>query len=153
MAYTLLLIDLQPGFTHPDPDFLHIIENLIEQAIEDKAYIVLCEFDGHGSTWKEIRDKLQGYKNKCVVRKKGQDGGVRVARKLNKLKKHYLYEILVGGLYTEMCVKDTVTTLAEIMQYTQFTIIKQACMAGLDPSRAWRIYDYYLRKMDNLELK
>ena len=153
MSYTLLLIDLQPGFHQPDPDFLHVIDNLIDQAVEDKAYIVLCEFVGHGSTWKEIRDKIKKYRKKCVVRKNDQDGGFHVARRLRKIKKQYLYEIIAGGLYTEMCVRDTVTTMAEIMQDTQFTIIKKACIAGIDPNKAWGSYDSFIKKIDNLELK
>ncbi len=153
MGYTLLLIDFQSGFEDADPDFESRILRLLDQAMLDGADIVLCEFFRFGATWKFIRDKLKTYNRKHVVRKKNQNGGFHVQRKLRRLKLKQLHEVKVAGLYAEWCVKDTVITLAQLMPDSQFRILKPCCIQfAATKKHAWEKYDCYLTDIKNLRL-
>ena len=151
MVYTLLLIDFQPGFIDPDPDFAFNLNELIDKAMNENADIVVCEFFGFGSSWKMIRKKLSKYEHKYVIRKKDQDGGRHVNSRLSKLKLKKIHEIRVAGLYADMCVKDTVMTLAELMPKSNFIILRKFCIASGYKEDAWNLYKN--RKVKNLKLK
>ena len=151
MPYTLLLIDLQLKFEEPDPDFLDEITGLVLDAIEAGANIGLVEFRGFGSTWAEVRELLEGYENCFKFRKKGQDGGSHVVRRLRHLKMKHTERILVGGLYTEWCVKSTVTTMAELMPESQFRIKRKACLPYYSKRKAWQSFRSHSKRLKNIK--
>ena len=151
MPYTLLLIDLQTQFEEPDPDYLENITALIVDAINDGADIALVEFQGYGSTWEEVRELLQNYENCFKFRKKDQDGGNHVAKRMKNLKMRHTDTVLVAGLYAEWCVKLTVTTMAEIMPESQFKIKRKACLSYYEKREAWKDFKKHSEKLRNIK--
>ena len=121
--YTLCILDVQPGFEEAE-QILGPVRDLLEQAVRDKAFIVLGLFKKCGEidwsirackVWHTKRDRVS------AIRKVLPDTEVRVA-----------------GLYTDLFLKDLVKGLSRDFPVT---VMSQACYGdkrALDTMRLYR---------------
>jgi nicotinamidase-related amidase len=123
--YVLCIIDMQPvGFNNSE----FIIENvlqLVREAIVNKAFIVIAQFNGCGETHINIINEIQYYPYKEYVWHNKNDKSKPIQEVLNSL--HiFEREIKICGVNTEYCVKDTVHGLAKKF-HIPIKVIENAC--------------------------
>jgi nicotinamidase-related amidase len=116
---------MQPvGFNNSE----FIIENvlqLVREAIVNKAFIVIAQFNGCGETHINIINEIQYYPYKEYVWHNKNDKSKPIQEVLNSL--HiFAREIKICGVNTEYCVKDTVHGLAKKF-HIPIKVIENAC--------------------------
>lgn len=125
--YSLVCVDVQPLYTAARRK--NVLENcrrLFLQAVKDNAAIIIVEYDGAGSTNKNLLSIANGYGNSHTVIKEDDDGSREVYDVLvdNKLPKNLLK---VCGVNTDMCVHATVKGLSKRLPASEIHVIADAC--------------------------
>lgn len=134
----LVIVDMQTEFS--DAAKIVLKENLdaIRIAKQKNMFIVVLEFRGCGETIKPIQKSLEKYplvtykqKNMC-----GGSSHVREALKENNISPNRFF---VTGVYSDACVHETVTGLAEKYSPIPVVVIDDAvadfCESGYEKSR------------------
>lgn len=125
MHYTLVVIDMQEQFTAYLKAKAGTV-SAINQAMQDKAGIVLVEFTGFGPTIKELTKLVDGYARVTTVQKNSPGGGMQVMRAI-KDNKFPASVLKICGVNTDQCVLSTVTDLVRLSPKSRMHVIEKAC--------------------------
>lgn len=123
--YVLCIIDMQPeGFSNAKIIIDKVLE-LVRQAIQEQAFIVIAQYKNDGDTHKDIRNALINYPYKAYGWHNKNDKSVLI---WTLLKEHKVFtrEIHVCGINTEYCVLETVNGLAQKF-HIPIKVIEKAC--------------------------
>jgi nicotinamidase-related amidase len=124
--YVLCIIDIQPrGFGNANFIVGEILK-VIQEAIQDKAFIIIAQFYRCGETHEEIRSLLADYAYKEYFWHKKNDKSKPFQEIINK-RGIFIREIKVCGINTEYCVKDTVHGLSRKFHSKSIKVIEKAC--------------------------
>lgn len=122
-----LSIDLQYGFSSAnDPQIIQVAREEVKRAVKFNYGIIFLQYEKHGPTFSEIKSAANGYYKKKVVHKNSDDGAVEVLDAA-------FYEgfstniFRICGVYTELCVYDTVKSLTELSPSSNIIIRKDGC--------------------------
>lgn len=136
-SYTLIIIDMQPGFMASHKSTLN--ENIMREikiAKKNKQGILILEYDRKlsGRTHKEILNQIRNYPFKVVVEKLNCDGCEEV---LEQFKEHPLFlnknHIKICGVNTDECVNDTTVSLYEqLYKNTKIEVLADCCNTHMD---------------------
>lgn len=114
--YALCLIDLQGNFRGSiSAKCLRNVEREIELAKEAKRDILVVLFKECGSLIGEVARMLKGYEYQRTIYKKNCDGGFEVINELLDIKPQH---VRVCGVQTDVCVRETVRSMAKLFRYT-----------------------------------
>jgi nicotinamidase-related amidase len=129
--YVLCIIDMQPtGFSNAN-FIIKKVEQLVQRAISEKAFIVVAQYKGCGETHVNIRRALKTYPYQEYVWHPKNDKSRPIQEALTQ--RHiFTRQLKICGVNTEYCVKDTVHGLAKKFQ-VPINVIEQACN-GTDSS-------------------
>ena len=135
--YVLCIIDMQPvGFGNSNLIIENVLD-LVKEAVADKAFIVIAQFNGCGETHINIINEIQKYPYKEYVWHNKNDKSKPIQEVLKNV---FVRQMKVCGVNTEYCVKDTVHGLAKKF-HIPIKVIEKACN-GTD-----RIIEEALHKM------
>jgi nicotinamidase-related amidase len=143
--YSLVLIDLQTEFLEQLKDLgknvMSNCTNLIREAINDNAKIILVEYIGFGFTTPEIKLQLSNY-HYDVVCKERDDGSLELKDFFNENKLNPS-KVKIAGIFSNQCVRETVVGLLETTKYNI-----EVCKNAIDSwsvkhnNEAVRYFDY-----------
>lgn len=122
-----LAIDLQNGFIdNVSPKVIKVAQEEVRRAMRYNYDILFLEYWGYGPTIKEIKGLTKNYDKRVTVKKWSDDGGINV---LDAIQEHNLSgkKIRVSGIYTDLCVHDTIRTLSEYSPSSEIFIRKDGC--------------------------
>ncbi len=145
---TLIVVDMQSAFIFRDDNFpgygktIDAVKKEIVAAIKRNDYIVFVEycyesrrkemFNRFSSrfypTMNEITDLVSNYPNKIFVYKSSNDGGEEIVSALNYYRISRTH-IRVCGVYTNACVRETVSTLSRELSSSMIKVIEEAVCA------------------------
>ena len=127
--YVLSIIDMQPdGFSNSTLVLENVLQ-LVKEAIINNAFIVIAQFKGCGETHINIINDLQNYPYKKYVWHHRNDKSKPIQAVLNGI---FVRQIVVCGVNTEYCIKDTVHGLAKKF-HIPIIVMEKAC-CGTDRS-------------------
>lgn len=112
ISRTLIIIDMQDDFMKAGSACLRHVLHEITLAKARGAGIVILEYQDCGKTAKEIRQMLEGYKNK-VTAVKMKNGGGEEFFAVAERKRFNTGKVRVCGVNRAWCVKDTVKELLD----------------------------------------
>jgi nicotinamidase-related amidase len=127
--YTLIIIDMQLQFVSArNKVLINNIKAEIAHAQKLDNHIMFVRMANCGDIMLELLRATRGYSKTSIVTKDWQDGGAEVLAHLPSRKTH----LRVCGVYTNLCVEDTVYSIAASYP-TRFKIeiIAKCCSAGL----------------------
>ena len=123
---TLVIIDMQNGFLEAgDPDCYDIIPNIcrtIQHAMINGWGIIIVEYTNNGQTDNDILEAVSGYNRLQFVSKDAPDGGRAILSRL-KANPGLSLDLLVCGIYGDMCVAQTVSGLLSGSSLVEVSII------------------------------
>jgi len=146
---TLIIIDMQPDFIYRHEQFpgygktIDAVKEEIVAAKKRNDYIVFVEYcsesrstrgmfnrfpSKHAPTLPELLDLTANYPNKVFAYKKTNDGGEEVVAALNYYAISKLH-LRVCGVYTNACVRSTVSTISDELPNSSIKVIKGATCA------------------------
>ena len=123
--YVLCIIDMQPvGFSNSNLIVENVLE-LVREAIVNKAFIVIAQFNRCGETHIKITNEIEKYPYKEYIWHNKNDKSKPIQEALKNLN-IFVREIKVCGVNTEYCVKDTVHGLTKKINIP-IKVIEKAC--------------------------
>jgi len=137
---------MQPKFPASD----HILQQVIwkvEEAKQNKWYIVVLEYDNYGRTNAALCNILRGYKRKVYVTKYEDDGSLEFASAARK-NKFSLSTVVVMGVNRGWCVRDTVAGLLDHGKIKSILIAKDATW-GNSPTNELASLEYLVAQHTN----
>ena len=153
--YTLIIIDMQYGFTAADSKTLHKkIKREINRAQRTHSDIIFVTYDEkyHGGTFEDLLDyaSRNDYDDVMSVEKFKADGGKEIIEILNEDKQHHLK---IAGVQTSVCVADTVHTLAKELPNSNIEIMRD-CVRDFPyrkgaQTKAWSDLSFMLKEFHN----
>lgn len=134
VPYTLLIIDMQEGYSAATNDILiGNIANEIKEAKRNGAAIIFVTMKDEdiGRVVSPLWEMTYDYKYFVEVKKRDTDGSKEVVAALKKY--HFLNKnrIKAGGVYTDVCVADTVNGLAKKLPDTDIEVLSHCCHADV----------------------
>lgn len=145
--YVLIIIDMQESFFASNyVDTIAVIQFLIKRAIQNKSFIIICEFLGSGLTIKNIRDLVINYEHCSFVTGIKRDKSEVINNELVSKNINFNY-IEVSGINTEECVEATTEGLCRLRKTTRIHVINNGCNTCNDIS----IHNYAMRMMSKLQ--
>jgi len=148
MSYVLVVIDMQPYFSETAASILNNVCDVIKQAKEDDAFVLIVQYGGCGRSYNEIYDAVGHYTKWDIVTKEHDDGSLEIWDFFEADDISLESEIRICGVNYQYCVKATAIGLLEMMPYAQIKILRSACNGPLDYDRAsdfHRATKYYER--------
>ena len=129
IPYTLVIIDVQHGYTAAEND--NLLTNLLKQikkAKEDDAAILLVNMDLAGTKsisciWNAVYD----YTYFAQVIKYDTDGSSEIIDALKKYRFLNKNKFKVGGVYSNICVTDTVNGLDRKLPEAEIEVLAKCC--------------------------
>ena len=110
MSYTLVIIDMQPDFEAANYDWLveRIVED-VEQAKENRANILVVEYNDYGDTHEKIMEAIGDYLNAYTIEKWDDDGSEEI---MDAIEDYKLFpELHICGINYSACVERTIRGL------------------------------------------
>jgi nicotinamidase-related amidase len=127
----LLLIDLQEQFySSKKESLLKVVKNEINKAKSNNYPIICLRYYGCGDFHKSLLDEIGDYMKKYEISKSEDDGSKEVVELCEKIS-FTSGEIIVCGVNTDACVKQTVLGL-KIKTDSSYDIhiVENGCWAG-----------------------
>ena len=133
--YTLVIVDMQPGFPASNQvTTIRACEQLILESVRLGYPIVVLEFEPTsmlGTTHGQLMRKLEGGRyNKYVVETKRADNGAPEVLRACQSRGFATRTFRVCGVNTHACVQATVTGLASAEPSAIIQVIQEACNDG-----------------------
>ena len=132
IPYTLVIIDVQEGYVAAENETL--LDNIIKEiktAREDDAAILFVNMDHIGRNIGCIWDAAYDYTYFAQVIKRDNDGSDAIIRAFRTHKFLNKTNLRVGGIYTHLCLTETVNGLTEkLPKYNYIEIRKQLIEGG-----------------------
>ena len=126
MKNLLLIVDMQRSFTAANKKAtVKACQELIFDAISLNNSIVFLEYKWNGKTKRELTSLVRNYSFVNTIQKEDDDGSEEVISFFNKCK-FVPKNIIVGGVNTNFCVRQTVLGLAEKNDSKLF-LVQDAC--------------------------
>jgi nicotinamidase-related amidase len=131
IPYTLVIIDVQQGYSAAqNPTLLTNLLNEIKEARRNDAAILfvnMIEHEGIGKNIKRIWEAAYDYRYFAQVIKADTDGSDEVIGAFKKYRYFNKRNIKVGGVYTDVCVADTVNKLAKKLPHADIEVLSHCC--------------------------
>lgn len=133
IPYTLLIIDMQEGYSAAKDDTLikNVLEEIKEAKRNDAAILFVAMDDGVGPFIGPIWDAAYDYQYYVEVKKRDTDGSREVIAALKKYRFLNKNRIKVGGVYTDVCVADTVNNLAVKLPDADIEVLSHCCNSDI----------------------
>lgn len=127
-SYTLVIIDMQSSFVAArHPGVQNECKSLIKRAMKDNAPIIFVELISHGRTMECLFELADHYEHVYVARKQNESGADEVDMIITSNDLPW-ESLVVCGVNTDMCVSETVLTLAIDFNY-KISLAHKACNA------------------------
>ena len=158
--YNLVIIDMQPSFPacYHKPTIKKIREE-IREAKKANAAIIVVEMKNAGTTISEVMDLVGDYEKSVLVEKADTSGASEILDVIRRNDFLHRNRFRVTGVYTDVCVADTVNRLAKF-EDLELEVLVEGCNSDVPayPNRHTMYtdgkYDYLkaIRPSDNLSL-
>jgi nicotinamidase-related amidase len=158
--YNLVIIDMQPSF--PACQHKPTIKTIREEIREAKrvgAAIIVVEMKSAGTTIPEVMNLVGDYEKSVLVEKLDTSGASEILEVIRRNDFLHMNRFRVTGVYTDVCVADTVNKLAQFDDL-EIEVLAEGCYSGAPayPNRHTMYtdgkYDYFkaIRPNDNVSL-
>lgn len=128
IPYTLIIIDVQEGYTAAeDETLLTNILKEIKDARENDAAILFVNMDNVGRNIGCIWDAAYDYTYFAQIIKRDNDGSDAIIRAFSKFKFLNKTNIRVAGVYTHLCVTETVNGLTKKLPKSNVEVLTVCC--------------------------
>jgi nicotinamidase-related amidase len=122
--YTLVVVDMQPGFTSACRKRVRInCLREVRKAYEAGAFIIFLELDGYQSTFFDLLSAAEGHF--IILDKFSDDGSKEVEREVRRNKRSTNFKVC--GINTDCCVASTVRGLTARFPMSTIEVIADAC--------------------------
>lgn len=136
MTHALVIIDMQPQFGDHVYDVVEPIMDLIDQAMQVNAPILVVEYEDSGETDERILKQLESYGFWNKATKPFDDGSSEIVKELGRMGCGD-YEIHLCGINLAACVRRTADGLRGFDR--QVTVLVDAC----SQPEEWDDPDFY----------
>ncbi len=132
--YNLVIIDMQKDFpaAFHEPT-LKAIRREIRRAKRVGAGIILVELWNCGPTIDEVKAYVKSYEKTVTIQKMDTGGGSEIIEAVNENKFLNKNKFRIVGVYTDVCVSDTVNQITQFEDLT-VEVMADGCFAGNIPA-------------------
>lgn len=131
IPYTLVIIDVQQGYSAAkDPVLLHNLELEIKKARECNAAILIVNMHPHegvGKSIAKIWNAAYEHIYFAAVTKMDTTGAYEIIKASEKYRFINKNNFKIGGVYTDVCVADTINELADKLPDSTIEVLGHCC--------------------------
>lgn len=161
--YTLVVVDMQVGYKPTEIRQIIEVSNQIKKAMSDGAGIIILEFwykyfngtikNPMGDTIQEISSLVVGYEKARTVKKFECSGEMAICDFLNENPDWNRENLTICGIFTDQCVRATVSDLISRVPTIKIEIPMGACWTRLGVYVKNKLMmDYFLENnLDSLD--
>jgi len=122
--YTLVVVDMQPGFRSAKGKRVRAnCLREIRKAVEVNAHVIFLEFAGYEATFSDLTKELPP--NAVFLEKSDDDGSIQVEKEVRLNKRPTTFKVC--GINTDCCVAATVRGLTARFPMSKIDVLADAC--------------------------
>lgn len=128
VPYTLIIIDVQYGYSAAEegPHLDHIIKQ-INEAKRNNAAILIVNYKGIGKSIGCVWDAAHDHVYYDDILKSDNNGSDEIIRAFKRNKYMNRTNIKIGGVYTELCLTETVNGLSKKLTKSNIEVLTKCC--------------------------